>query len=1281
MAKPLYFRILIILVCRVLLLFAVANNTSFGDGSKILNIIQGGNFQTLNNHGGFHVKTESDKINCPVCNCNNTELVNVIKTFFESNNSSFKTLNITNRATELTSNYTLIKMIPPSTSGNNDDNPKAEVELLSNTLNNQNQGSFIPPIMSFLVNRIVHEEPIEMKVLRYQDKIGQISEQIKDIIFEDTSIVCDTKSLKKMLLCVSTYIGEDQDKNIKVLSMLLNLISDFLSEFKLRNKNNNYDGNVKLGKFSHLMDQNDKSNAISSFGRKLLSVNKDVLFTSEVEPGTSIMRSKPDEYDISVRLSRIMEGPKTSNIDAVKAFEIFRVHCDRKHNDVNRLDEIELSAIVKPHFSTTTQVCFSTFLCPTDYHFDFTTRECKQSLDGALLNDEFDFKSIKLSSIVGRVTSHPFETIIPRLKKNYCKIDNHSIRKCVGKIKKFEKDFMAIHVANDWVLVDGDYLLTMVQDSKDFRSYVCNSSNPLIIPDTDCRGDDSFIRAFGRGNSDCFCRINNNWHDLVFKNLDGVSYIDAWIAFTWTVEIDSKVIENLNCDDCEFKCKNGIIDYSVKKYISLMKICFMDHCILRDIKQMSGSIRIPELRFYGSKFKITLLSETKTGEFITEVDCSNIDLCQSISCVFCLERLANYHCLSSYLLILYVLILFATFLILSIIYKIMKLLKAIFMSLFVTLKFSYKLVRYICIKFYRYCRGHMSRSYNRVVELDDQDLWETPRQDEESMEDVRIDDHSPMNRTPMRRPRVLPANRTSRDIKMSLFIVATIITLAFSCSDIGSISTQDVSCTEYKNTISCVTDFNIMLTVAPMGQYACIQAKSIEGRVIMSIRIKTKSIKLICNKRSLYYTYRTTPTISKVYRCDSAGECSKNVCNSNDPKIFEKELNPNELKVLGNTGCKSVNGFWGNGCFYASSACIFYRVLFPNVENGDFYEMFDCPHWSWQIELEITQSDLIQEKVSSVVLSNELPTQSSIGSIRLHSVSVPPSPVLSDCFMSSSIAGMNFISLTNCNKKDQLIKGELGEIQCPSGVDAGNATNKCSYSSSIYSVTASGNDIQFASEVINPKDTSKAKRLPLNFDGFMLDIDNSIPIARMFGSSLFQFSIATSKYKFEILKERSSCSTTFLNLTGCYNCLGGATLCLKVDVDKESSILKVDCPKSKISTVFMVNKNSREYCSKLSSNVQTIHEECEIVCSGNTEKVKLEASLSYDVNVIHKDNTNYIYNGVGILRGVDISTISLWSLGFIILGFLIFLIIILLIKKCLFDHKTLKAFDPSSKSI
>ncbi|MCP3661158.1 MAG: hypothetical protein GY696_01475, partial [Gammaproteobacteria bacterium] len=185
--------------------------------------------------------------------------------------------------------------------------------------------------------------------------------------------------------------------------------------------------------------------------------------------------------------------------------------------------------------------------------------------------------------------------------------------------------------------------------------------------------------------------------------------------------------------------------------------------------------------------------------------------------------------------------------------------------------------------------------------------------------------------------------------------------------------------------------------------------------------IETKKIQIKCNKASEYFTRDFRLETSSVKLCPTVRSCSGHECPSitSDTKIDEIDKRVNSHP--GVTSCTASCACAGCGCFYCTSACLFYRY-FATPKSDTIYHIFSCPTWIYIVTVTTRFLKNNGNEVTTFSLEPGKPAHMRGLSIALISVTSPPVPITGTKFLSDGTR----TSIIESSTAGQAVIGTIG---------------------------------------------------------------------------------------------------------------------------------------------------------------------------------------------------------------------------------------------------------------
>lgn len=314
-----------------------------------------------------------------------------------------------------------------------------------------------------------------------------------------------------------------------------------------------------------------------------------------------------------------------------------------------------------------------------------------------------------------------------------------------------------------------------------------------------------------------------------------------------------------------------------------------------------------------------------------------------------------------------------------------------------------------------------------------------------------------------------------------ILIIGILLPFSEQCSNFAMMSALSSDCT-YSHEIqrSCRVRLNTRLAISPVGQDSCFHITDSRSETLGAIIVQTESIVLRCKKEILYHIPRAKT------KCDSSRicfnilqghECTYNSCADFGVNDTIKACN-HTRSSLGWSSCVPVYP----SCFWPqTNDCLFSRITMTNP-TGQTYSVYMCPEWVYAVQLKVQFH--IANNVTTDAITLYAGKSATVHKVNfsLISATVPPIPTLSECILSNG----RKMAMTNCNKRGEMSKNRVGEIQCNSDADALHVNNQCFGSFELVKAQIDDNGIRCNSELIDPELVLQTNQLPLKLETGML---------------------------------------------------------------------------------------------------------------------------------------------------------------------------------------------------
>ena len=668
-----------------------------------------------------------------------------------------------------------------------------------------------------------------------------------------------------------------------------------------------------------------------------------------------------------------------------------------------------------------------------------------------------------------------------------------------------------------------------------------------------------------------FCFYENN--ELVFLiNQKGKVPVRAWGSVE-KIYYGHRKQKSTHCNNCTAVCKRGGVYVALTEKISFLEVCAEPFCVTKGSPSGDEMILLPkEVVMTEYEVVVKIWHEgiiVKSFAF----DCGAAPLCEMIDCYFCKEAIFNPQCASKWEVLVSILVayLFCFFLFMCV-------------SIIKCLGKPLRLLGKCCRKLLRYLTACCPTRRRETLPEREGLLQE-------------------FGRRRFKRPFSHRAARTGFTVMAVLAL--TFVTEAFGCVEVASLNAEVHHCSEGKHGgIECAVSGALRLALSPQGQKMCILIKNQEESPIGSVTIRVNRVGLVCQKQTSYYTRSYVMRTASAKRCARAGSCIGDKCAAvaTDTKLeeFAGEANNN----LGLSYCEESCGCAGCGCFFCSSACMFYRT-YAVPSSSTVYEVFSCPTWSVHVPVTL-EIDKQNERITEEVVLQEgamVPVRNL--KLTLVSTSMPPLPVL----------GKNFISddqraaMIAASPAGVQLAGTIGALQCKTREKAKEMNcslphGTCQCINGELSVACSCYNHE-----LEPIMRNSEMALPLSIPGLVLErVENNVE-ARISAKASLELQVEIEGLKLTTKREVNSCKLTVVSFGGCYNCLTGARLKYKCVTDFGSAMAHVRCGK----TLFTVScgQPGIEDVVVLAFARPNVDVQCEVQCPASRSELHLQGVLSF----------------------------------------------------------------------
>lgn len=797
--------------------------------------------------------------------------------------------------------------------------------------------------------------------------------------------------------------------------------------------------------------------------------------------------------------------------------------------------------------------------------------------DGIICGDTFHKSSTRPGPIRSSWLDEDLDSTI-------CSIDDSRIKEtCTNPFTQTREALVVVINGKHKTLI-GDAHLTIDQPFKNSSYYDCIPSFA-----ENCQGDDKFETHFlsDKRDGSCVCAWGGSKDELVYVTHNGeTNLVDMVVKHSSKVVFDSESREWHNCEDCEIDCKEGRLILDVPSSVIFYELCRGEFC---ENLSSDEDQKIPKtLVSLGNTFHFRIILKDNSI-FKGKITCQVEDQCQLMACTYCFEKLLNPHCFNLYDKIMIILTIASWFLLIAIIAKFFSLLSTIFKFILRMIKGLFWVVKGLFKIGLRITGRKLVKSKETIVKTV-----------EEAEGTTRTITREEKKYTVVKKP----------FIKKSFIPLAmlSLSTLASSCSVSMDLKGESISCEQTKDNLICKRQDSVSISLSPVGQEVCLSVHLPDGRSQGMIKIRTNSIELACSKEVLFWTFDPRLDSHQSCWCRGTSECNEERCDKFHRDGRGVEPLPDSTNHVSEHGCKYADGGIMNSCFLTSDKCCYYHAMaVPKSEYA--FEVFRCMSYYWRVPITVrfTNSNGTSTETGILNIANDV--KFSFGTISLSAVSVPPMPILGDCFI-RMVRGRTTVD--KC--PSAFSAGSFGDIRCPTQESARKGTRECRKAPGIFSAERRQGSLVIKANAYDLSQ-SRTKFLPLSSQGFRIEtIDNTVQ-AKINSAGALKLIVKVDKLRVRSVTDKFKCSLKFIHLTGCANCLTGAELRAKIKVGIVNGQYRIKCP-SLISDIVETSVSLESTVNlRAHFGLGNVNEECELICPDSNEKFMVTGKLISDIEL------------------------------------------------------------------
>nr|WIF20422.1 glycoprotein polyprotein [Heartland virus]WIF20424.1 glycoprotein polyprotein [Heartland virus]BCU92822.1 membrane glycoprotein polyprotein [Heartland virus] len=790
-----------------------------------------------------------------------------------------------------------------------------------------------------------------------------------------------------------------------------------------------------------------------------------------------------------------------------------------------------------------------------------------------------------------------------------CKVDGVALNQCEQESIPQPLDVAWIDVGRSHKVLMREHKTKWVQESS-AKDFVCFKvgQGPCSKQEEDdcmskgnCHGDEVFCRMAG-----CSARMQDNQEGCrcellqkpgeIIVNYGGVSVRPTCYGFSRmmaTLEVHKPDRELTGCTGCHLECiEGGVKIVTLTSELRSATVCASHFCA-----SAKGGSKTTDILFHtgalvGPK-SIRITGQLLDGsKFSFDGHCIFPDGCMALDCTFCKEFLRNPQCYPVKKWLFLVVVVMCCYCALMLLTNILRAIGVWGTWVFAPIK----LVLALGLRLAKLSKKGLVAVVTRGQMIVNDELHQI-RVERGEQNEGRLG-HGP--RGPVRHWLYSPA----------LILILT-TSICSGCDELVYAESKSITCKSASgNEKECSVTGRALLPAVNPGQEACLHFSMPGSPDSKCLKIKVKSINLRCKQASSYYVPEAKARCTSVRRCRWAGDCQSGCPTYFSSNSFSDDwANRMDRAGLGMSGCSDGCGGAACGCFNAAPSCIFWRKWVENPSNR-VWKVSPCASWVLAAIIELT---LPSGEVKTLEPVTGQATQMFKGvAITYLGSSIEIVGMTRLCEMKEM--GTGIMALAPCNDPGHAIMGNVGEIQCSSIESAKHIrSDGCIWNADLVGIELRVDDAVCFSKLTSVEAVANFSKIPAIISGVRFDQGNHGE-SRIYGSPLDitkvsgEFSVSFRGMRLKLSEISASCTGEITNVSGCYSCMTGASVSIKLHSSKNTTgHLKCDSDE----TAFSVMEGTHTYRPHMSFDKAVVDEECVLNCGGHSSKLLLKGSLVF----------------------------------------------------------------------
>ncbi len=683
--------------------------------------------------------------------------------------------------------------------------------------------------------------------------------------------------------------------------------------------------------------------------------------------------------------------------------------------------------------------------------------------------------------------------------------------------------------------------------------------------------------------------------------------------------------ESALCLTCSIECGKAGVEIQLDENIGYVEVCALPYCVSLNRPRRKEMVPLPkEVVIKSHEVTIRIYSN---GVLVKSMgrQCPVSAYCDQIDCWFCVLMISNPQCSpTAFWLVLFALCYFSAITV----FIALRLVKCLFHGTFFC-----GWVMYQCLRIGRRCCKKTKRSANDYIYLPILRSWyESADRENDAMRDIERASVRNFNRLTLK-----------RELYVTIIFCTTIlysIGMSGACSVTTTLTAKEEMCmASANNTLICKFRDTTRIALTPMGQTSCLLLTDAKGAPIGTIHMAVTYVRLICEKKTEFFSRSFEMKHKAVKRCPTAGSCVGEKCAAIKSDTMVTELEGEANKSPGYTFCSESSSCISSGCFFCTSACLFWRI-YAVPTSDTVFEVFSCTAWRYSVQMAISIETQAEKETHSLEFNPGIRQTWKELRMTVVSVTSPPAPILNSLFVTDR---KHTAAFTTASTAGTPIVASYGDLQC-STRDHATAFN-CYFP--IQQCTCQARDEQVGCQCSGNSWEALIHRpfyqLPMSTQGINLFPDGDSVEATYNDIANLEMQLSFDGLRLVTKISNNKCEIIPISFSGCYNCPTASKLIFKCLTSFGEALAHVRCGDASFST--KCSAQGVEGTTTMAFEKAKIVLSCVVSCPASETTFNLEGTLMFVPNERLRDASDLISaikEAKGGIGAIDVDFIFSW---------------------------------------